>query len=74
MRDQTGHINNLTIKYNIELSKLKHLQRYMTYFEIGFRSFERKPQGYQLSIIFTPSMGLVLETLETDDIFINPYH
>ena len=56
IRDQTVHINNLTGKYIMELSNLKHLQPYMTYFEIDFRRFERLPQRDQLYIIFTPSM------------------
>ena len=63
MRYQTGNINNLTGKYIMELSNMKHLQRYMTSFEIEFRRFERKPQSNQLSIIFTPSMEVIFETL-----------
>ena len=31
---KTCKINNLTRKYNMELSKLKHIQRYMTSFDI----------------------------------------
>ena len=31
---QTGQINNLTGKYIMELSKVKHLQRYMNSFDI----------------------------------------
>ena len=34
MRYQTGHTNKLTGKYTTEMSKLKHLQRYMTSFEL----------------------------------------
>ena len=36
----------------MEISKLKHLQIYMTYFEIDYRKYERKPQIHQLSIKF----------------------
>ena len=39
LQDETGKINNLTGKYIMELSKLKHLQRYMTTFEIYYRKF-----------------------------------
>ena len=53
---QTLQIKNLTVKYIMELSNLNHIQRYMTSFEIDFRSFERQPQSDQLSILFTPSM------------------
>ena len=74
MRDQTGHISNLTGKKIMELSKLKHIQRNTTSFEIGFRRFERQPQSKQLSIIFNPSMELILENLDTDEIEMNPPH
>ena len=46
----------------------------MIYFEVDFRRFERQPQSDQLSIIFTPLMELILEPLDTVDIYINPYH
>ena len=46
----------------------------MTSFDIEFRRFERHPKGDQLSIIFTPSIELIFETLETADIDMNPYH
>ena len=36
---QTVQTSNLTVKYIMELSKLKHLQRYMTTFEIDYRKF-----------------------------------
>ena len=62
---QTVQINNLTGKYIMKLSKLKHLQRYITSSEIYFRRFKRQPQSYQLSITFTPSMEVIFETLET---------
>ena len=32
LQNKTGKINNFTGKYTMELSKLKHLQRYMTIF------------------------------------------
>ena len=40
---QTGHINNLTGKYIMELSNIKHLQRHINYFELVFRRFEGQP-------------------------------
>ena len=43
MKDQTGQINNLTGKFIMKISELKHLQRYMNSFEIDFRRFERNP-------------------------------
>ena len=41
MRYKTVQIKKLTVKYITELSNLKHLQRYMTSFELGFIWFER---------------------------------
>ena len=55
-QDKTGQINNLTGKYIIKLSKWKHLQRYMTPFELYYRNYERQPQIQQLSITFTPTI------------------
>ena len=43
MRDQRFQINNLTGKYIMELSKLKHIQRYMISFDLDFRRFECQP-------------------------------
>ena len=63
MRDNVGHINNLTGKYIIELSKLKHIQCYMTYFEIAFIPFERQPQINQLKHAFNHSIELVFENM-----------
>ena len=39
MKDKTSQINNLTGKYIMGLAKLKHIQSYMTSFEIAFRKF-----------------------------------
>ena len=63
MRYKTGKINKLTGKCIMELSKLKHLQRYMNYFDLYFRRFECQPQSKQLSIIFTPPMEVIFETI-----------
>ena len=52
LQDETEKIDNLTGKYIMELSKLKHLQRYMTNFEPDYRNFERLPQIHQLSTKF----------------------
>ena len=49
----------------MELSKLNHIQRYMTNFELDYIKFERLPQRHQISIIFKSSMKEVFETLET---------
>ena len=73
MRDEICHINNLTVKYIMEILKLKDLQRYMTSFELNFGKFERQPQRDQLSIIFRPSIEIIFETLETADIDMHPY-
>ena len=51
---------------------MKYLQHYMNSFELDFRRFERQPQSDQLSIIFTTSMGLILETIDKSDIDMNP--
>ena len=37
MQHKTVQINNLTVKYIMELSKLKHLQLYMAHFELNYR-------------------------------------
>ena len=74
MKDQTGYINNLTGNYIREMSNLKHLQPYMTSFELDFRKFECQSQSDQLSIILTPSIELIFEALETDDIEMYPSH
>ena len=56
------------------LSKLKHLQRYMNSVELDFRRFERWTKIDQLYITFTPSMGVIFETIETPDVDMNPSH
>ena len=58
----------------MELSKLKHLQIYMTPFEIDYRSFEHLPQIQKLSITFTPTIEEVIETLYTAYIDMNLSH
>ena len=60
---QIEQINNLTGKYIMELSTLKHLQGYITSFELYYRNFEHLPQIKQLSITLTPTIEGVLETL-----------
>ena len=49
----------------MELSKLKHLQRYMTPFEIDYIMFEHWPQSKRLYLTFNPSIEEIFETLET---------
>ena len=53
----------------MELSKLNHIQRYMTPFGIDYRKFERIKKLQQLSITFTPTTEEVFETLDTEDIY-----
>ena len=62
LQDQTGQMNNLTGKYITELSKLKHLQRYMTHLGLYYRRFELLPKRQQLSIKSTTTIGYVLDT------------
>ena len=40
LQDKTGQINNFTGKHIMELSKLKHIQRYMNPFEIDYRNLK----------------------------------
>ena len=65
LKDETGHINNLTGKYIMKLSKLKHIQRYMTTFELYCINFECLPKIQQLSTIFNSTIEELFETLET---------
>ena len=46
----------------------------MTSFEIEFRRFKHQPKSDQLSIIFTTSMELIVETRETAEKDMNPSH
>ena len=39
LKYKTGQLNNLTGKFIIKLSKLKHLKRYTTPFELDYRKF-----------------------------------
>ena len=63
LQDKTGQINNLTGKYIMEISKLKHLQRYMTTFELHDRKFERLPKIHQLSTLLHYTTEEVFETI-----------
>ena len=56
------------------MSKLKHIQRYMTSFEIAYRQFENKPKSDQIPLTFTPKMKEIFETIETSNIEMNPNH
>ena len=47
----------------MELSKFKHIQRYMTPFELDYRKFEHLTQIQQLSNTFNPKIEEVSETL-----------
>ena len=73
MRDKKGQINNLTGKYIMEMSKLKHIQRYMTSFEIPFKLFEWQPQIDQLKHTFIHSIELIFKHMDIVDIDMNPY-
>ena len=74
MRDKKGNIKKITEKYITELSNMKYVQLCMTSFELDFRRFERQPQSEKLSIIFTPSMEIIFETIETVYIEMNLPH
>ena len=39
LQDEIGQTNNLTGKYIMEMSKLEHLQCYMTNFELDYINF-----------------------------------
>ena len=54
---ETWKINNLTGKYIVELSKLKHIKWYMTSFELDYRKFERLTQRHQISTTFTSPLN-----------------
>ena len=58
----------------MELSELKHIQIFMTPYEIDYRRLKRKPSSKQLFLTFTPKMEEIFETLETVDIKMNPPH
>ena len=58
----------------MELSKLKHLQIYMTPFDIYYRKFERYTQSQKLYITFNPTIEEIFETLDTADIYMTPSH
>ena len=64
-KDETGQIEKLTGKYIMELSKLKHLQRYMTTFELDYRKFDQLTQRHQLSTTFQFIIEEIFETLDT---------
>ena len=72
MQYQTGKINNLTGKYIMELSKLKHLQGYMTPFDLDYRKFECNPQSLKLSLTFTPKIEETFEITEIAEIDMTP--
>ena len=74
LQDETGQINNLIGKYTMELSKLKHLQWYMTTFELYYRRFERLPQRHKISTIFYSTIEEFFETLKTAYIDITTAH
>ena len=50
------------------MSKLKHLQRYITSFEIDYGGFEAQLKSQQISPTFTPTTEEIFETLEKEDI------
>ena len=56
----------------MELSKLKHIQHYITSFQIALRQFERSPQSDQLKYTFDQPIELIFEAMETDDISMTP--
>ena len=70
----TGQTNNITGKYIMEPSKLKHLQLYMTTFELEYRKFERNSQRQKPSTKFHFTIEDVFETLETSDVDMSTSH
>ena len=50
----------------MEISNLKHLQRYMTIFELDYRKFECDPQRHHLYTTFIFASEELFETLEID--------
>ena len=74
LQDKTGQINNLTVKYTMELSKLKHLQIYMTIYEPDDNFFECIPQSHHISTAFTSTIEEVFENIETTDIDMTSSH
>ena len=67
-------MDNLTGKYIMELSKLKHLQCYTTNCKLDYRKFNCKPQRHQLSTIFQSSIEEVFEALEKVDVDMSTAH
>ena len=65
---------NLTDEYIMEFSKLKHLQCYITAFEIEYRTFELNPQRQQLSTTFQFTIEEVFETLEKGYVNMTTFH
>ena len=65
LQGETGQINNLTGKYIMGLSKLGHLQQYMTTFQLKYRKFERLPPRHQIFTIFNCTIEELFETPET---------
>ena len=61
LQDQTGKTKNLTGKYTMELSKLKHLKIYTTNFELYYRWFEHQPQIQHIYLTFTPKIEEIFE-------------
>ena len=55
----------------MELSKLKHLQFYMTKFELEHIYYEQNQKIHQLTTIFHFTIIWVFETLETADVVIS---
>ena len=58
----------------MDISKLKHLQRCITPFDLDYRRFERQPQSQQLPLPFTPKIEEIYEILETSDLYMTPSH
>ena len=68
---ETRQVNNLAGKYIMEMSKLGHLQQYMTTFQLKYRRFERLPRRHQISTIFNSTIEEVIETPETVDVYMS---
>ena len=74
MKDKIGQIINLTGKYTMEISKLKHIQRYINNFELEYRKFEQPTQRHQRTTKSHFTTEEVFETLEIANVDMSKYH
>ena len=68
LQNEIAQINDLTSKYIRELSKFKHIQRYMTAFDLDFRMCGRLPQRHRLFTILHSTIEAIFENIEESDV------